>query len=121
MGILSKLTKAIGLSREMNVEDFMTASEAEEVDVLHQQADFYVKPVSLASDSDVKLVEEELKQRNIILLNVSPMAKQPNKLKQMIDNIKLFVQKNNGDIARLDENKILLTPSKVKIVKSRKK
>ena len=64
---------------------------------------------------------EELKSRNIILLNVSPMSKQPNKLKQTIDNIKMYVTKINGDIARIDNDKILLTPSKVKIVKSRKK
>ncbi len=41
MGILSKITKALGLSKELNVEEFMTASEAEEVDVLHKAADFY--------------------------------------------------------------------------------
>ncbi len=121
MGILEKISKNLGINKEMNIEEYMNAVEMEDVDVLHQAADFYVKPIALESENDVSVIMEELKNKNIVLLNVSPMARQPNKLKQIVDNIKMFVQKNNGDIARIDNDKILLTPSKVKIVKSRKK
>lgn len=121
MGILEKITKSLGISKEMNIEEYMNAVEMENVDVLHEAADFYVKPVALESENDVALVMDELKAKNIILLNVSPMSKQPNKLKQYIDNLKMFVTKINGDIARIDNDKILLTPSKVKIVRSKKR
>ena len=121
MGILEKITKGIGVSKEMNLEEYMNTVEMENVDVLHEAADFYVKPIALESESDVSVIMDELKAKNIILLNVAPMAKQPNKLKQTIDNIKMFVMKINGDIARIDNDKILLTPSKVKIVKSSRK
>lgn len=121
MGILEKITKSLGLGKEMNLEEYMNTVEMENVDVLHEAADFYVKPIALESDADVSVIMEELKARNIILLNVLPMSKQPNKLKQTIDNIKSHVTKINGDIARIDNDKILLTPSKVKIVKSRRK
>jgi len=121
MGILEKITKSIGVSKDMNLEEYMNTVEMENVDVLHEAADFYVKPVALESESDVNIIMDELRAKNIVLLNVSPMAKQPNKLKQTIDNIKMFVMKTNGDIARIDNDKILLTPSKVKIVKSSRK
>ncbi|MEM4554339.1 MAG: cell division protein SepF [Candidatus Anstonellaceae archaeon] len=121
MGILEKITKSIGLSREINLEEYMNAVEMENVDVLHEAADFYVKPLALEKEDDVNVIMEELKAKNIILLNVSPMSKQPNKLRQIIDNIKMHITKINGDIARIDNDKILLTPSKVKIVKSKKK
>jgi len=121
MGILEKITKGLGMGKDMNLEEYMNTVEMENVDVLHEAADFYVKPIALESENDVSAIMEELKARNIILLNVSPMAKQPNKLKQTIDNIKMYVTKINGDIARIDNDKILLTPSKVKIVKSRKR
>ncbi len=120
MGILSKITKALGLSKELNVEEFMTASEAEEVDVLHKAADFYVKPVSLQADSDIKVVEEELRQKNIILLNITPIARNPIKLKSAVNELRSFAHSINGDIARIDEDKILLTPHNVKIVKRKK-
>ncbi|MCX8174622.1 MAG: cell division protein SepF [Candidatus Micrarchaeota archaeon] len=121
MGILDKIARGLGIKSETNIEDFMTTVEMENVDVLHEAADFYVKPIPLESENDVPLIVEELKNRNIVLLNVQPMSKMPNKLKQVIDNLKTHITKINGDIARLDEFKILLTPSKVKIVKSRKK
>jgi uncharacterized protein len=119
MGIIEKISKSLGLNKDMNIDEYMDTVELDDVDALHQPADFYVKPIALESESDVPVILEELKNRNIVLLNVSPMAKQTNKLKQIIDNIKNFVTKTNGDIARIDNDKILLTPSKVKIVKSK--
>jgi SepF-like predicted cell division protein (DUF552 family) len=120
MGIFEKISKSIGLSKEMNIEEYMDSVEMENVDVLHQAADYFVKPLALESEADVNVIMDELKQKNIILLNVTPLSKQPNKLKATIDNIKAYVTKINGDIARIDNDKILITPSKVKIVKSRK-
>ena len=120
MGILEKITKSIGISKDLNLEDYMNTVEMENVDVLHEAADFYVKPIALESEADVNVIMEELKAKNIILLNVTPMSKQPNKLRQTMDNIKAFVMKINGDIARIDEDKILLTPTNVKIVKRKR-
>lgn len=121
MGLLQRLSKALGLSKEMDIEEYMDAVELENVDVLHEAADFYIKPVALESEADTKLIEDELKNRNIILLNVTPMSRNTAKLKQIVNNLKGFTTKINGDIARIDNDKILLTPSKVKIVKSRRK
>jgi SepF-like predicted cell division protein (DUF552 family) len=120
MGIFSGLSKAFGLGRDMDVEEFMTAAEAEDVDVMHKAADFYVKPIALQTDADVKAVEEELKQKNIVLLNIGPIARNPPRLKAAIASLKAFVHGINGDMGRIDEDKILLTPHNVKIVKRRK-
>lgn len=121
MGIFEKISKGLGMSKEMNIEEYMNTVEMENVDVLHEAADYYVKPIALESEGDVHIIMEELKAKNIVLLNVSPMKRNTAKLKMIVDNIKSHISKINGDIARIDEDKILLTPSKVKIVKSRKK
>jgi uncharacterized protein len=120
MGILSKLSKSFGSSRELSIDEFMSAAEAEEVDVMHEAADFYVKPISLQSEADAKIVEEELNNKNLVLLNITPIARNPTKLKNVVTELRKFVKKANGDIARIDEDKILLTPAKVKIVKRRR-
>ncbi|MCW6160077.1 MAG: cell division protein SepF [Candidatus Micrarchaeales archaeon] len=120
MGIFNKLGGVLGTQKEMNVEEWMNSEEMENVDVMSEPADFYVKPLALQQESDLAIIQSELQKKNIILLNVSEMAKRPNTLKTMIDSLKQYVEKTNGDIARLDEEKILLTPSKVKIIKSRK-
>jgi len=120
MGIFHGLSKALGMSKEMDLEEFMSASDAEDIDVLHKAADFYVKPISLQNENDVKIVEEELNNRNIILLNIAPLARSPARLKTVVTSLRAFVHGINGDIARIDEDKILLTPHNVKIVKRRR-
>jgi len=120
MGIFQNLSGMLGVRREMNVEEFMSAAEAEEIDVMHQRADFYVKPIALQSDGDLKIVEEELNNKNLVLLNITPIARNPAKLKQAVEHLRKFTQSINGDIARIDEDKIMLTPANVKIVKKRR-
>ncbi|VVC04335.1 Cell division protein SepF [Candidatus Burarchaeum australiense] len=119
MGILQRLSHALGVGKGMDIEEYMDTIELENVDMMHEAADFYVKPVALESEADAKVIAEELKNRNIILLNITPMARNQPKLKMIVNELKKFVTKLDGDIARIDDEKILLTPSKVKIVKSK--
>ena len=120
MGLLQSLSHALGLGKGMDIEEYMDTIELENVDMMHEAADFYVKPVALESEADAKVIAEELKNRNIILLNITPMKKNEAKLKMIVNELKKFVTKIDGDIARIDEDKILLTPAKVKIVKSKR-
>jgi len=120
MGVFDSLSRALGIKREMNLDEFMTAAEAEEVDILHKEADFYVKPIALQRETDTEIVEEELKSRNLVLLNITPIARNPQKLKEVVSRLKSFTIDINGDIARIDEDKILLTQHNVKIVKRRR-
>jgi SepF-like predicted cell division protein (DUF552 family) len=120
MGLFNKLGGVLGTQKELDVEEYMNMEEMENVDVMSEPADFYVKPVSLQQESDLAVIQGELAKKNIILLNISELEKRPNTLKGMIDQLKVYVTKINGDIARLDEQKILLTPTKVKIIKSKK-
>ena len=120
MGIFQNLSNVLGVRKEMNVEDFMSAAEAEEVDVMLQRTDFYVKPIALQSEADLKEVEEELNNKNLVLLNITPIARNPNKLKAAVEHLRKFTTGLNGDIARIDEDKIMLTPANVKIVKKRR-
>jgi Uncharacterized conserved protein len=120
MGVFDRLGKALGVSKEIDVEEYMNSAELENVDVMNEPADFYIKPVALQQESDLVLIEGELKKKNIILLNISALVKRPTTLKTMVERLKMYSRKTNGDIARIDEEKILLTPSKVKIIKTRK-
>ncbi len=110
----------LGVRKEMNVEEFMSAAEAEDIDVMHQRADFYVKPIALQSDADLKIVEDELNNKNLVLLNITPIARNPQKLKSAVEHLRAVTSRINGDIARIDEDKIMLTPANVKIVKKRR-
>jgi len=122
VGILDKVASAFGLGKEQNIEEYLTTAEMENVDVLTEPADFYVKPIALQKEEDIKVVEDELQKRNVILLKISEIkARYPNKTQQIIQSLKDYVTKINGDIAMIDESRLLLTPARVKIVKPKKK
>lgn len=121
MSIFERLGKSLGVSsKEIDVEEYMNAAEMDDVDVMHEPADHYIKPVSLQQQGDVELIKKELGSNNIILMNISEMSKRPNTLKGIIDDLKTYVDKMDGDIARIDQDKILLTPGKIKIIKTKK-
>src|SRR3989338_5496400 len=101
MGIFSKLSNALGISREVTLDEFMSASDAEEVDVMHKSASIYVKPIALQADGDIKIVEDELGQKNIALLNTPPVSRTPAKLKGYVDSLKAYTSRINGDLARI--------------------
>lgn len=120
MGVFNKLGQTFGSNKEMNIEEYMNSVEMENVDLLHEPADMYVKPVSIASEDDVKAIQEEVAKKNIILLDITELNKRPNTRTNVINALKAFVEKQNGDIGQIDATRILLTPSKVKIIKRKK-
>jgi len=120
MSVFDKLGRSLGLGKELSVEEYMTSEEMQDVDVLNEPADFYIKPFALVSEEDVPVIQAELNKRNIMLVNITEAMKRPNTLKNMIAALKEYVSKINGDIAQIDNDKILIVPAKVKIIKSKK-
>ncbi|MDE1850411.1 MAG: cell division protein SepF [Candidatus Micrarchaeota archaeon] len=120
MGIFDKLGQAFGVSKELSIEEYMGSAEMENVDILNEPADMYIKPVSIAGEGDVKLIQDELAKKNIILLNIEEINKRPNTRNNIVSALKAYAAKINGDIAQIDETRILITPAKVKIIKKRK-
>lgn len=117
MGILDKIFGKGEAPETADIGDMLEV----EGDVVNPPADFYVKRIDLRNDGDAELAIKELAEKNIIILNVLPLSKQPNRLKALIGKLKSYTGKVNGDIALLTQEMILLTPSKVKIVKSKPK
>ncbi len=120
MGIFDKLGQTFGSQKGMNIEDYMNSAEMEDVDLLHEPADMYIKPVSITSERDLEPIEEEIKKKNIILLDISELNKRPTTRNTIVASLKAFADKINGDIGQIDENRILITPTKVKIIKRKK-
>lgn len=124
MGLLDKV---FGGKQEVDeVPDLEEVMEAEG-DVVNPPADFYVKKINLRNEGDAELAAKELGQKNIVLLNIEPLSKQPNRLKTIIGKLKNQSSKINGDMVLLTatvcehekERYVILTPTNVKVVKSK--
>lgn len=117
--ILTFMEKLIGKRDEIDIEEVLNSMDSEEEDV-YQDADALVKPILLNNDADKDIAIAEAKKGNILLLNIADISKRnPIKLRDFISQIKKEVESINGDIARISQDKVLVTPSRVKIVKSR--
>ncbi|MEM4296056.1 MAG: cell division protein SepF [Candidatus Anstonellales archaeon] len=120
MGILDKIFG--GQPKVEALENIDEVIEEEEVDAVTPPAKMYVKKIPLRNEGDADLAVKELGAGNIVIIDTTPIIKQPNRLKTLIDKIKTNAQKNNGDVAALvpSHELILVTPSGVRIVKAKK-
>ena len=116
MGLFKKvMTKDEGV----DIEDFLNNLDDVEEES-YDDADAFVKPMDLVVDSDVEAIVNEAKQGNIVLMNISDLAKRNAlKLKELIGVIKVEIKAVDGDIARISQGRVLITPSKVKIIKKK--
>lgn len=101
------------------IEDFLNNLDVSE-ESMYENADALVKPMVLNEDADVAKAIEEMKKGNILLLNIGEMQKRNAlKLREYISAMKTVAGQIDGDIARISADRVLVTPSKVKIIKKR--
>jgi SepF-like predicted cell division protein (DUF552 family) len=84
-----------------------------------QQQTVYVKAVSLRDLSDVVKIQSEVKLGNILIVRITPLAKKSvEDTKKAINQLCDHVKEIGGDIARLGEERIVITPSTIRIWRS---
>jgi len=99
-----------------DVEEILNQLGLEDGDLMQEEADTWVKVATLKNISDVEKIEEDLREGNLVLLNIEQMYKKNKvKLRQSISQLKSTVSDINGDIARLSKEQVLATPSGTKI------
>ncbi len=76
----------------------------------------YLKALPLRHLEDVETIKSEVKSGNILILKVSPLAKKSvDDVKQAVDELIEFTHGVGGDIARLGEERVVITPSFIRI------
>ncbi len=76
----------------------------------------YVKRFELTALPDVQLISEELRRGNILVIRITSLLnKDPEELKEAIEQLKGICQAIGGDLGRLDEEKIIATPQHILI------
>jgi SepF-like predicted cell division protein (DUF552 family) len=76
----------------------------------------YLKALTLRDISDITSVKEDIKKHMILILRVTPLAqKDLEDLREVVEDLYSYTQSVGGDIARLGEERIVITPPGVKI------
>ncbi len=76
----------------------------------------YLKAMPLKKLADLDEIKSEVKSGNILIIKVSPLAnKSVEDIKTAVNELCSFAESVAGDIARLGEERIVVTPSGVRI------
>ncbi len=78
--------------------------------------EIYIKAIPLKAYEDVDIIKSEVRGGNVVITNVSPLAKQNiEDVKRAINELNEYAVLIQGDIARLGEERVILTPKSIKI------
>jgi SepF-like predicted cell division protein (DUF552 family) len=83
-----------------------------------QESPTYLKAITIRDSSDIHTITEDIKKGMVLILRVTPLAqKDVKKLRKVVEELYVIARDSNADIARLGEERIIVTPSNVKIWK----
>jgi len=83
---------------------------------LKQEKVAYVKALPLSNLDDLPKIKSEIRLGNIVIIRITPLAKKSvEETKIAINDLCDYVKAEGGDIARLGEERIVITPASVKI------
>jgi uncharacterized protein len=81
-----------------------------------EKAPVYLKALTLRDISDISSVKEDVKKHMILIVRVTPLAqKDLEDLRKVVEDLYSYTQSVGGDVARLGEERIVITPPGVKI------
>jgi SepF-like predicted cell division protein (DUF552 family) len=82
----------------------------------------YLKAMPLRSLEDVEVIKREIKAGNILILKVSPLARKSiEDVKKAVSKLHEFTRSIGADIARLGEERVVITPPSITIWREKKK
>ncbi len=111
------LEKVLKKKEGIDIDEFLNTLDTQDEN-LYEDAEAFVKPIMLTADADAEMVVTEAKAGNIVLVNIADMSKRNAvKLRELVSKIKEGIDLIDGDLARISQDKIIVTPSKVKIIK----
>jgi SepF-like predicted cell division protein (DUF552 family) len=75
-----------------------------------------LKALALKSVEDIPKIQEDVANRTIVILKVTPLAqKSLEELKSSVEQLYEYATSVGGDIARLGDERVVITPPGVKI------
>ena len=81
-----------------------------------QESGTYLKAFTIKDPTDIESIRKDIKKGMILILRVTPLAqKDVEKLRIVVEDVYKIAKANGAEIARLGEERIIVTPSAIKI------
>lgn len=99
----------------VDVENYVDSLKVGEDGFIEQDGIIYVKPIDLDSETAIEDIKKEFGQGNIVIADLTHLAKDQAELYKKINAVKKFCQANGGDVARVSQVKIMILPEGMEI------
>jgi hypothetical protein len=117
--ILGFFDKVMKKDSSVDLDDFLNNLDQVQEET-YENADALVKPLDLNTEVDADAIIKEVKQGNLVLANIADLNKRNKaKLKELLSRVKSEIKSIDGDMAGISADRVLITPSKVKIIKKK--
>ncbi len=80
-----------------------------------EEAKMFVKVAEIQKYDDLKDFSKYIYEGNLLILDITPVSVDDIELERIMNELKRIVKDVNGDIAGLDRNHFIVTPTGVKI------
>lgn len=98
----------------------MTEKAKESSQQTSRDVKIYLKALPIRQLSDIDAVKMEVNAGNIIVAKITPLAKKSlEDTERAVDELCIFVNKIGGEIARLGDERLVVTPPSIKIWKEK--
>ncbi|MEM1607109.1 MAG: cell division protein SepF [Candidatus Bathyarchaeia archaeon] len=113
------IEKIVGKERKEGLEERGEELKADKAP-RREAGKIYLKALSLHSLDDLERIKSEIKSGNILIVKITPLLERnAEDVKCAINELSEFIESIGGDIARLGEERIVLTPQNIRIWKER--
>ena len=83
-----------------------------------QESPTYLKAITIRDPSDIHSIKDDMKKNMILILRVTPLGQNDvEQLRKLVEELYSLAKNHDADIARLGEERIIVTPPGVKIWK----
>jgi SepF-like predicted cell division protein (DUF552 family) len=109
---------SLGLFRKPKKEELVVEKPVIETppETNETQVTTYLKAMPLRELADLETVKTEVKNGNIVILRITPLAsKSIEDVKQAVNQLYEIAESINGDIARLGDERVVICPDKIRI------
>jgi len=109
--------EALATAQEQGqTQEVLTPAPTQKAEVTEPLSKTYLKAMPLKELADIEKVKVEVKNGNIVILRVTPLAnKSLDDVKNAVNDLYKFSEEVAGDIARLGEERVVICPKNIRI------
>lgn len=86
--------------------------------IMASASPIYLKAITVRDFSDTEMIKKDIRDGMILIIRVGPMAqKDVGQLRRLVEELYAVTKTEDADIARLGDERIIVTPTNVQIWK----